>query len=49
MSDNKSVLRFEKYIVDKVYYKTNENCMSEAEEIDLPFDFETKTEYEITK
>ena len=27
MSDNKSVLRFEKYIVDKVYYKTNENCM----------------------
>lgn len=46
MSDNKSVLRFEKYIVDKVYYKTNENCMKEAEEIDLPFDFETKTEYE---
>ena len=46
MSDNKSVLRFEKYIVDKVYYKTNENCMNEVEEIDLPFDFETKTEYE---
>ena len=43
MSDNKSVLRFEKYIVDKVYYKTNENCMNEVEEIDLPFDFETET------
>ena len=46
MSDNKSVLRFEKYIVDKVYYKTNESCMNEAEEIDLSFDFETKAKYE---
>lgn len=46
MSDNKSVLRFEKYIVDKVYYKTNENCINEDEEIELPFDFETKTEFE---
>lgn len=40
MGDNRSVLRFEKYIVKEISYLTNEMCV-DAEEIELDFDFAT--------
>lgn len=44
MSESRSILRFDKYIVKKVVYQANENCVNESDEIELPFEFETKTE-----
>lgn len=40
MGDNRSVLRFEKYIVKEISYLANEMC-ADAEEIELDFDFDT--------
>ena len=44
MSENRSILRFEKYIVKKIVYRTNEKCTNAHEETELPFEFETKTQ-----
>lgn len=40
MVNNRSVLRFEKYIVKEIFYKTNEKCKKKRE-IELDFDFDT--------
>ena len=40
MGNNRSVLRFEKYIVKEISYLTNEMC-ADAGEIELDFDFDT--------
>lgn len=40
MGNNRSVLRFEKYIVKEIFYLANEMCV-DAEELELDFDFDT--------
>lgn len=40
MGNNRSVLRFDKYIVKEIFYVTNEMCL-DADEIELDFDFDT--------
>ena len=43
MSNNRSVLRFEKYIVKKVAFDANEEFLNKEKEVDLDFDFDTKS------
>ena len=43
MSENRSVLKFERYIVKKIVFETNENYINKNEEIELPFEFDTNT------
>ena len=43
MSNNRSVLRFNKYIVEKVVFEVNEEYFCSEEDIELPFDFDTNT------
>lgn len=43
MNSNKSVLKFEKYIVKEISFLTNEMWM-ENEEVELEFDFDTNME-----
>lgn len=45
MNSNKSVLRFEKYIVKEISYFANEMCL-ENEEIELDFDFDTNMNFD---
>lgn len=44
MSYSRSILRFERYVVKKIIFQTNENYTNENDEIELPFEFETKSE-----
>ncbi len=46
MSNNTSVLKFNRYIVKKVEYITNEEYVSLDEEVELPFEFESTTTYD---
>lgn len=46
MSNNKSILRFEKYIVKEIYYVTNEMCVG-TEEFELDFDFDTNMNVDV--
>ena len=43
MGNNRSVLRFEKYIVKSISFEINELCMDLDKEIELKFDFDTET------
>ena len=43
MSENRSVLKFERYIVKKIIFETNEKYINKNEEIELPFEFDTNT------
>lgn len=43
MSENRSVLKFERYIVKKIVFETNEKYINKNEEIELPFEFDTNT------
>ena len=43
MSNNRSVLRFEKFLVIKVAFDANEEFLNIEKEVDLDFDFDTKS------
>ena len=43
MSENRSILKFERYIVKKIVFETNEKYINKNEEIELPFEFDTNT------
>lgn len=43
MSNNRSVLRFEKYIVKSISFEANEKFLNEEKGVDLDFDFDTKS------
>ena len=45
MSNNRSVLRFNKYIVERVVFEANEDYFSDVEDKELPFDFDTNTTF----
>ncbi len=40
--ENKSILKFEKYVVDTIFYKVNNNYKVKQKEIELPFSFDTE-------
>ena len=43
LSENRSILKFERYIVKKIVFETNEKYINKNEEIELPFEFDTNT------
>lgn len=49
MSSNRSVLRFDKYIVKSISFQANEKCYCMDDQVELDFDFDIRSSIEENK
>ena len=49
MSSNRSVLRFDKYIVKSISFQANEECHCMDDQVELDFDFDIRSSIEENK